>query len=108
MNQEQYSMEELEKKYGIKNEQSKNTSQSVNQSVNQSNKSGCFSAFVVIICFFAFLSGFSSDSDHKDANSQSSNRSSDCYVTNDGRRCCTVCQKTSYGDIGCGTTCTSS
>ena len=39
--------------------------------------------------------GGSSDNDYK----------TNCYTRSDGKRCCTSCKKTSYGDIGCGTTC---
>lgn len=28
-----------------------------------------------------------------------------CYTRPDGKRCCTSCKKTSYGDVGCATTC---
>lgn len=28
-----------------------------------------------------------------------------CTTRPDGKRCCTSCKKTSYGDVGCATTC---
>ncbi len=44
--------------------------------------------------------------DNNDTGGSSDNGyKTNCYPRSDGKICCTSCKKTSYGDIGCGTTC---
>ena len=52
-----------------------------------------------VIGVFIFLSNMDSNSDN------SNGYKTNCYTRSDGKRCCTSCKKTSYGDVGCYTTC---
>ena len=66
-----------------------------------------FKAVLIIILIFIFFIGFIRSCAGGDDTSSSGNDgySTKCYTRSDGKSCCTSCKKTSYGDIGCGTTC---
>lgn len=58
---------------------------------------GAFIVFVIIMIF--------TNNDNSNDNTYDDGYRTNCYVRNDGKTCCVTCKKTSYGDIGCGSSC---
>lgn len=59
-------------------------------------------AAVIGIGLFISINGNSSDGGSSD---NGNGYHTKCTTRPDGKRCCTSCKKTSYGDVGCYTTC---
>lgn len=60
----------------------------------------CVAAVVGIVLFISVNGG-----SYNTGGSSDNGYHTNCYTRSDGKRCCTSCKKTSYGDVGCGTTC---
>lgn len=60
---------------------------------------------VIIVVFLAFIFIIAIATNDGTNDSGDNGYSTNCYARSDGTRCCTSCKETSYGDIGCGTTC---
>ena len=65
---------------------------------------GIFGIFA--ISMFIVILGICGVFDNNDSSGSSDNGyHTKCTTRPDGKRCCTSCKKTSYGDVGCYTTC---
>lgn len=79
----------------------KNTVDSYSQKSINNKKSGSSWVVIGIIAFFVIAIIANANGD----GGGSSGGTSNCYVTDSGRKCCTVCKSTSYGDVACSTSC---
>ena len=65
---------------------------------------GIFGIFAILM--FIVILGICGVFDNNDSGGSSDNGyHTKCTTRPDGKRCCTSCKKTSYGDVGCYTTC---
>lgn len=65
---------------------------------------GIFGIFAILM--FIVILGICGVFDNNDSSGSSDNGyHTKCTTRPDGKRCCTSCKKTSYGDVGCYTTC---
>lgn len=65
---------------------------------------GIFGIFAILM--FIVILGICGAFDNNDSSGSSDNGyHTKCTTRPDGKRCCTSCKKTSYGDVGCYTTC---
>ena len=60
---------------------------------------------IIIVVFLAFIFILAITTNEGTSDSGDNGYSTSCYTREDGKRCCTSCKETSYGDVGCGTTC---
>ena len=68
------------------------------------NKEG-LKAVLVLVAIAVFIIACISGGDNDTSSSSNDGYSTKCYTRSDGKNCCISCKKTSYGDIGCATTC---
>lgn len=58
---------------------------------------------IIIPILFVVVNSFPNNAD-SDSDSDNGFKTN-CYTLDDGTMCCTSCKETSYGDIGCSTSC---
>jgi len=75
----------------------------INLKLNK-NKEG-LKAVLVLVAIAVFIIACISGGDNDTSSSSNDGYSTKCYTRSDGKNCCISCKKTSYGDIGCATTC---
>lgn len=80
--------------------------QKIEEKTDRQMALGKFAVAIFGVVIVIGIMGICGAFDNNDTGGISDNSyKTNCYTRSDGKRCCTSCKKTSYGDVGCSTTC---
>ena len=88
--------------FDIDNEENEKLSNYTDSQLNFFKIGGIVIVVIMLIFIVIGLGIFNNDNSDTENNNGYTTK---CYTREDGTKCCTSCKKTSYGDIGCSTTC---
>lgn len=60
---------------------------------------------IEIVLVSIIILGITFDNNDNNGEDNDNGYKTECYTREDGKRCCITCKETSYGDIGCATSC---